>query len=160
MLRRRTIIAAPVRSASTTWQVITDLVAGTVAASATCTRSDVEAAMRAAAPAGRMLVAGGHLDNLAVVLIAGAMHCEITTISGTQALNAEENLNVIPGAGTASTFTIYLPAPAALKQVVADAVKGHPRLSDASPPTAATATTSSGASLVDTAALRRAVAGR
>lgn len=161
MLRSRTIAAAPVRSASATWQVITDLIADTVAVSATCTRDDAEAAMRIAAAAGRMLIAGGHLDRLPIVLIAGTVHCEITTISGTPALNAEENLNIIPGAATATTFTIYLPSPNPLAAVVADAVAGHPRLSDAAPPVPQQRSAGQvGAALVDIDALRKAVTGR
>ena len=67
--------------------------------------------MAAAAPAGRMLIAGGHLDRHPLTLIAGLVHCEITTVSGTAALTAEENLNPVPGAAAAATFTIYLPSP-------------------------------------------------
>lgn len=160
MLRTRTIVAAPVRSASATWQVISDLVADTVAVSALCSRAEVEAAMEVATPAGRMLVAGGHLDHRPVVLVAGAVHCEITTISGTAALSAEENLNAVPGAATATTFTIYLPAPAPLAAVVSDAVAGHPRLSAGPPPQPVQTTVKAGAALVDVDALREAVTGR
>src|SRR5690349_20490381 len=101
LLRSRTIAAAPLRSASGTWQVISDLVADTIAVSASCTRDHAAAAMAVAAPAGRMLVAGAHLDRLPLVLVAGLVHCEISTVSGTAALRAEENLNAIPGAATA-----------------------------------------------------------
>lgn len=160
MLRRRTIAASPVRSATATWQVITDLVADTVATSAACTRAEAEGAMRTAAPAGHMLIAGGHLDRYPIVLIAGAVHCEITTISGTKALRAEENLNVIPGATAATSFTVYLPAPDPLKQVVADAITGHACLSDEAPPAPDYKATASGGALVDVEALRKAVAGR
>ena len=161
MLRSRSIVAAPVRSASATWKVITDLIADTIAVSATCTRGEAAAAMQVAAPAGRMLVAGGHLDRMPMVLVAGTVHCEITTISGTPALRAEENLNVIPGAASANTFTIHLPSPGPLAAVVADAVAGHPRLSAASPPVPHQHSSGlAGAPLVDVEALRKAVTGR
>ncbi len=52
MLRYRTVAAAPVRSASATWRVITQLVADTVAASAAISRADAEQAMAAAARPG------------------------------------------------------------------------------------------------------------
>jgi hypothetical protein len=149
-----------VRSASATWQVITDLIADTVAVAPACDRSEVEAAMTAAAAAGRMLVAGGHLDRHPVVFIAGTVHCEITTVSGTDALDHDENLNVIPGAAAATTFTVHLPAPEPMAKIVADAVALHPRLSDAAGPTEPSTTATSGASLVDTEALRKAVATR
>lgn len=159
MLRYRTVAAAPVRNASTAWQVITDLVADTIAASAALSRSDAEQAMAAAAPAGRMLIAGGHLDRHPVTLIAGLVHCEITTVSGTPALTAEENLNPIPGAVGAASYTIHLPAPGPLAAVVADAVAGHPSLSDAPPPAPGARGATGTGLLIDLDAARKAVTG-
>lgn len=159
MLRHRTIAASPLRSASDTWQVITDLVADTIGKSTHLSRAEAEQTMVAAAPAGRILIAGGHLDQHPVTLIAGAVHCEITTISGTPALTAEENLNPIPGAADATTYTIYLPAPAPLQAAVAAVVASHERLSDAEPPAAGSQSANS-QPLIDTEALRKAVTGR
>ena len=159
MLRYRSIAAAPVRSASVTWQVITGVVADTIATSATLSRSVAEQAMSVAAPAGRMLVAGGHLDQHPLTLVAGLVHCEITTVSGTAALTAEENLSPVPGAAGAETFTIYLPGPDPLGPVVSAAVAGHACLSGATPPAEPPAAASS-APLIDVGALRKAVTGR
>ena len=159
MLRSRTIAASPVRSASATWQVITGLVADTIATSAALSRSEAEQAMLVAAPAGRMLIAGGHLDQHPLTLVAGLVHCQISTVSGTAALTAEENLNPVPGATSAEAFTIYLPCPDPLGPVVSAAVAGHGRLSDAIPPAEAK-TTAGSAPLIDTDALRKAVTGR
>jgi hypothetical protein len=133
MLRYRTIAASPVRSASATWQAIADLVADTIAMSSALSRTDAEEAMSAAAAAGRMLVAGGHLDRYPLTLVAGRVYCEITTTSGTAALDTEENLNPVPGAADAERFTIYLPSPDPLKETVSAAVASHPRLSGAIP---------------------------
>jgi len=160
MLRSRTIAAAPVRSASVTWQVITDLVADTVAASAALARSDAEQAMEVAAPIGRMLIAGGHLDRCPLTLVAGLVHCEIGTVSGTAALSAEENLSPIPGAASATTFTIHLPAPDPFAVVVAEVAAGHPRLSDVLPLAPEARSAAGTGSLVDMNALRKEVAGR
>lgn len=159
MLRRRTIAASPRRSASVTWQVITDLVADTIARSSSLSRADAEQAMAVAAPAGRMLIAGGHLDRHPLTLVASAVHCEITTISGTTALTAEENLNPIPGVAEATTYTIHLPSPEPLRAAVAAAVAGHDRLSDAAPRPVEAAATGAGP-LIDTDALREAVTRR
>jgi hypothetical protein len=156
MLRTRTIAASPRRSSSVTWQVITDLVADTIAKSSSLSRADAEQAMSVAAPAGRMLIAGGHLDRHPLTLVAGAVHCEITTISGTAALTAEENLNPIPGAANATSYTIHLPTPDPLQAVVAAAVAGHDRLSGAAPAPARTSSAGAGP-LIDTEALREAV---
>jgi nucleoid-associated protein YgaU len=160
MLRCRTVAATPVRSVSAAWQVITDLVADTIEVSNVLSRSDAEQAMAAAAGAGRMLIGGGHLDRHPLTLIAGLVHCEITTVSGTAALTAEENLHPVPGAAGAATFTIYLPATGPLAGVVADAVAAHPRLSDAAPPAPERRAAAGTGPLIDVDAVRKAVTGR
>lgn len=159
MLRRRQIAASPLRSASETWTVITRLVADTIAVASALTRDEAEAAMQAAAPAGRVLIAGGHLDRHPLTLIAGTAHCEITAISGKPALTHEENLNPIPGAATAESFTIYLPSPPPLQTVISEVVTGHDNLSDATPPAESAQSATAGA-LIDSDALRKAVIGR
>jgi hypothetical protein len=160
MVRYRTVAAAPVRSPSAAWQVITDLVADTIAASAALSRSDAEQAMAVAAPAGRMLIAGGHLDRHPLTLVAGLVHCEISTVSGVAALSAEENPNPVPGAAGAATYTVHLPAPDPLAAVVAVAVAGHPRLSDVPPPASETRAAPGTGPLIDLDAVRKAVTGR
>jgi hypothetical protein len=132
--RHRDIAAAPQRGAAATWEAITRLIADTLGRSAVINRTDVETAMRAAAPVGRHLVAGGHLDRQPLTLIAEPVYCTISTVSGTAALSLEENLNPIPGGASAETFTIYLPAPAVLAQAVKDAAKASPHLSADAPP--------------------------
>lgn len=159
MLRTRQVAASPVRSASATWTVIANLVADTVAQSSLLTRAEAEQALSATESVGRMLIAAGHLERHPITVVAGNVHCEITTVSGTAALTVEENLNPIPGAAGAASFTIYLPSPAPLQDQVKAAAGGHARLSDASPPVLQTAATSSGP-LIDRAALQRAVTQR
>jgi hypothetical protein len=153
------VAASPVRSASSTWSVIADLVADTVAQSSVLSRDEAVQAMSAAEAVGRMLIAGGHLHRHPITLVAGKVHCEITTVSGTAALRLEENLNPIAGAAGADDFTIYLPSPAPLQEQVKAAADGHTRLSDAAPPAAETKAASSGP-LIDREALRRAVTQR
>lgn len=156
MRRTREVAASPVRSASATWTVITDLVADTVAQSSALSRDEAVQAMTAAEAVGRMLIAGGHLHKHPITLAAGKVHCEIITVSGTAALTLEENLNPVPGAAGADDFTIYLPSPAPLQEQVKAAADEHTRLSDAAPPVAETKAASSGP-LIDREALRRAV---
>lgn len=159
MRRARQVAASPVRSASGVWAVIADLVADTVAQSSALSRDEAVQAMSAAEAVGRMLIAGGHLHKHPVTLVAGTVHCEITTVSGTTALTLEENLNPVPGAAGADDFTIYLPSPAPLQEQVKAAADGHARLSDAAPPAPETKAAASGP-LIDREALRRAVAQR
>jgi len=158
VLRTRQIAASPARSASATWAVIADLIADTVAASPVLSRTEAEAALSAAGAVGRVLIAAGHLDGSPITLVAGAVHCEITTVSGTAALAHEENLNTVPGASGAEGFTIYLPSPDPLQDQVEAAAARHPRLSAAAAP-APTAAAARSEPLLDQAALRRA-AGR
>jgi hypothetical protein len=106
-----------------------------------------------------MLVAAGHLQQHPIILVAGKVHCEITTVSGTAALTLEENLNPVPGAAGADDFTIHLPSPAPLQEQVKAAADGHARLSDAVPPAPETKAANSGP-LIDREALRRAVTQR
>jgi hypothetical protein len=156
MLRHRSIAGTPVRGSTATWAVITDLIIDTLATASKLSPSDAQQALAAAAGAGRMLVAGGHLDEHPLTLVAGDLRCEITTVSGIGAFAVEENLNPIPGAASADSFTIHLPAPAPLTAVVSDAAAQHPRLSNTSP-TAQTASTAAGAAaLIDVDALRNA----
>lgn len=159
MRRTREVAASPLRSASVTWSVIAGLVADTVAQSSGLSRDEAVQAMSAAEAVGRMLVAGGHLHKHPITLVAGEVHCEVTTVSGTAALTLEENLNPVPGAAGADEFTVYLPSPAPLQEQVRAAVDGHARLSDAAPPAAETKAASSGP-LIDREALRRAVTQR
>jgi hypothetical protein len=106
--RHRDISAAPRRSATGTWQAITDLIADTLDQSPHINRDEIESAMATAATVGLPLVAAGHLDQHPLTLVADPVHC---AISGTAALSFEENLNPIPGGGQANDFTLHLPTP-------------------------------------------------
>lgn len=159
MRRSRQVAASPVRSASATWAAIVDLVADTVEQSSALSRGEAVQAMSAAESVGRMLIAAGHLQQHSITLVAGKVHCEIATVSGMVALTLEENLNPVPGAADAEDFTIYLPSPAPLQELVKAAAEGHARLSDAVPPAPETKAAQSGP-LIDREALRRAVTQR
>ncbi|MFH8364444.1 hypothetical protein ACH4FV_33290 [Streptomyces anulatus] len=147
------------RSASGTWAVIADLVADTVEQSSALSRDEAVQAMSAAESVGRMLIAAGHLQQHPITLVVGKVHCEITTVSGTDALTLEENLSPVLGAAGADVFTIYLPFPAPLQEQVKAAADGHARLSDAVPPAPEAKAANSGP-LIDREALRRAVGQR
>ena len=163
MQRRRTIAAAPERQASETWGVISGLVADTLDRSPSITRDEVAAAMAAAAPAGRMLVAAGHLDTHPLVLVAGPVHLSITTASGVAATTLDENLQPVPGAATATVWTVYLPTPDPLGDAVRAVVAGSPNLSAEEPPADAALTSAAAAApppgraggVIDPAAFQR-----
>lgn len=133
MQRHRDIAAAPQRRASETWQVITDLVVETLARSPHIDREEVVSAMSTAAEVGMPLVAGGHLDRDPLTLVAGPIDCTIGTVSGTAALSIDENLEPIPGGVQARDFTVYLPTPDPLADVVRLAAARSPHLSAEEP---------------------------
>jgi hypothetical protein len=153
--RTRYIAASPVRSASATWATVRNLVLDTLASSAALSSTDVTEALAVADGVGRMLVAGGHLNQQPLTLVAGKIHLEISTVTGRAALALDENLGPVPGTTNAADFTIYLPTPAPLEDAVRAAVAEHPRLSDAVAPADGAAVKEYANPLVDLAALRR-----
>lgn len=134
MKRTRTVPAAPVRSASATWSLIEELVVDTLGSSSTITEADVRTELAAAAGVGRMLVAAGHLDKQAIVLVAPPVHLSIYTVSGTDALG-EDDPGPVPGASTSTDWTLYLPSPGPMGPAVSAAADGHPNISAEAPPT-------------------------
>jgi hypothetical protein len=160
MLRHRDIAAAPRRSATATWQTITDLVADTLNRSPHIDRADVESVMTTAARVGLPLVAGGHLNQHPLTLVADPVYCTISTVSGTAALSLEENLNPVPGGVQATEFTLHLPTPDPLEELVRATAERSPHLS-ADPPSDLAARAEAadrgvrGSSLVDLEALTR-----
>jgi hypothetical protein len=158
MQRHRQIGTAPRRSASETWSVISALVVETLERSPEIAAGDVAAAMDCAAPAGRMLIAGGHLDRHAVVVAADPVDLSIITVSGAAALTLEENLGPVPGGASATNWMVYLPAPEPLAAAVRRAIAGSTYLRAGDPAARAavkTAGPTAGAGLVDLEALAR-----
>ena len=135
MQRRRTIASAPVRRASETWDTIACLVADTLERSPLIDRADVEDVLNIASSAGTMLVAGGHLESEPLVLVANPVHVSISTVSGDDAEDIDEDLAPVPGGATAQDWTLYLPAPSHLAAAMSSVVKASAHLSMATPPT-------------------------
>jgi hypothetical protein len=127
--RRREIASSPQRSAGEAWQVIAELVAGTLERSPSIDRSTVDAAMDTIGGVGRMLIAGGHLESDPITVVAGQLWLEIVTVSGDRALTIEENLNPVPGAATADDWKVHFPAEGALAKLIRDAAKKDDHLS-------------------------------
>ena len=133
MQRHREIASSPQRTAGEAWQVVAELVAVTLERSPSIDRSSVDTTMEAARGVGRMLIGGGHLESNPIVVIAGQLWLEITTISGDGALTLAENLNPVPGAATADSWMVHLPAPGPLAKIVKDIAKTDDHLSSDEP---------------------------
>ena len=134
MQRHRQVAAAPQRRASETWDAISELVVATLDRSPHIVASDVAAAMDAASTVGRVLVAGGHLDIHALVVVAEPVYLNIKTVSGIAATSLDEDLGPVPGGATSSEWTIHLPTPDPVGDAVRSAVSGVSHLSADEPP--------------------------
>lgn len=153
MQRRREIASSPQRTAGEAWQVLAELVAVTLERSPSIDRSTVDTTMAAAEGAGRMLIGGGHLESSPLVVVAGQLWLEITTISGDGALTLAENLNPVPGAATADSWMVHLPAPGPLSKIVKGVAKTADHLSSDEPVAPASSKEQSKASVLNTDAL-------
>lgn len=147
MQRHREVAGSPLRSASDTWQVITRLITDTVTRSPAVIEAEVATAMAIAAPAGMMLVAAGHLEHDPLLLAAGDLRLTITTVSGDKAFQVDENLNPVPGAAAATSWTLHFPTPEPVGASIAGLVAGIAHLSTASAPSSDPETVSAAASL-------------
>jgi hypothetical protein len=155
MQRRRQVAASPERTTSKTADAISDLIRDSLARAEKLNLSEVDEALAVARPAFLALVAGGHLDANALVLIADALHLSITTVSGDRALTLDENLAAVPGAASATECTLYLPTPDPLGPMITATANRHPRLSAAGPPAESSEHPQSEAAALDLDALAR-----
>ncbi len=129
MQRHREIASSPQRTAGETWDTIAAIVGVTLERSPNIDRSTVDATMSAGGGVGRMLISGGHLESTPIVVTAGQLWLEITTVSGDRALTIEENLNPVPGAATADDWMVHLPAAGPIAKIVKNSVKADDHLS-------------------------------
>ena len=151
MKRTREVAAAPVRSASATWEAIAGIVRETLASADAVSSADVDSALSRAAGVGRALVASGHLDSHPVVLVAPPLHLSVTTLSGTKALGSDDSPGV-PGGSTVTDWCLHLPAVEPLEDVVRQVAAGDSHLSSDPPPEDRTAPAST---TIDREALAR-----
>jgi hypothetical protein len=155
MLRHRVIAAAPARPATQTWQTITRLIADTLDRSSSIDRSDVMAALNKAEPAGLMLIAGGHLEQQPLTLVAAPIHLEITTVSGVDALREDEDVEPVVGGASATGWHLYFPTPEPVGPAIKKIVASIACLTTATPPCSTDAHASKSASLISAAGLER-----
>jgi len=141
--RHREIAASPQRATADTWTTIATLITDTLQQSAAIDQLDVEHALEALDQVGRMLIAGGHLEQHPLTLVAAETVLEITTVSGTDALTLEENLRPVPGVAGVADWTVYVPQVEPLAKLVRSAVMGRDHLSADTPAAPVPSTTTS-----------------
>ena len=158
MERIRLIAAAPIRSASEAWQVVTTLLADTLERSSSVPTGSVSKELAPLNGLGAALIAGGHLETKGLVLVDNGIHLTIRVMTADAALDVEENLNPVPGGASATgAWMVYLPSAGPLDGTVKAAAKKSSHLSTDPPPTSAPAQKSANESrgLIDLDALRR-----
>jgi len=158
MERRRVIAAAPIRSASDAWNVVSTLLADTLERSPSIPAGTVAKELAPLNGLGPALIAGGHLEDKGLVLVDEGFHLTIVVMTADAALEVEENLGPVPGGATATDgWTLHLPPAGPLDRAVSAAVKGSSHLSVEAPPTSAPARKEGGTreSLLDLDALRK-----
>ena len=154
MRRRRVVAAAPVRSATTAWAAIVELIVDTVDASASIEASGVRREIDKLGAVGPQLVAAGHLEEHAVTLISGTADVDITTASGIAGTTLEENLSRVSGAATADRWDLYIPAPDPIGPIVESAIGAAAHIHVGPAPTARSTTKNASVDLLDRDALR------
>ena len=138
MERQRTIAASPVRSAAEAWDVVTSLIAKTLERSPEVPAGSVAGELAVLDGLGPALIAGGHLESDGLVLCDVGLHLTIRVMTADAALSVTENLNPVPGGGSATDgWMLHIPSPGALDTSVAGAAKRSSHLSVDAPPKSA-----------------------
>jgi hypothetical protein len=146
----------PQRSATAAWQIVVKLVGDTLTQSDRAMSDAVAASLDSLHGLGPALIAAGHLESAPLVLVSGPLHVSLTVVTGSAITSVEENLNPVPGGGSATEdWLLYLPASGPLTGAIIAAANQSTHLSTESPPQDAQPATSTAASpgLVDFAAL-------
>ena len=134
MERARSIAAAPVRSASEAWAIVCKLLVDTLEKSSEVPAGSVTKALSGIRGVGIALVAGGHLEQHSLLLVASDLTVTIRVLTGDAALGVEENLNAIPGGASAdANWMLYLPDKNALKPLLQTAAKSSSHLAVGKP---------------------------
>jgi hypothetical protein len=157
MERTRFIAAAPIRSASEAWRVVSTLLVNTLERSSSVPAGSVGKELAPLNGLGPALIAGGHLESKGLVLVDTDLHLTIRVLTADAALDVDENLNPVPGGGGATDgWILYVPSAGPLNSAVEAAVKNSTHLTTDAPPESASADKATGASqsLIDVNALR------
>src|SRR2546428_12171070 len=97
MERTRFIAAAPVRSASEAWRIVSTLIADTLECSSSVPIGSVGKELAPLNGLGPAIIAGGHLESKGLVLVDKGLHLTIRVMTADAALDVEESLNPVPG---------------------------------------------------------------
>lgn len=120
MRRHRTLAGPPFRSSGEAWEVLVQLLENTLERSSDIVPGSVRDALQPLSGVGPALIAGGHVEDEEFVLRDESIDLAIKVVTGDQAFEIEENLNPVPGGASCSAdWTLHLPTPAPLQNVLA-----------------------------------------
>jgi hypothetical protein len=128
------VAGAPERSASATADLVVEMLTETLAAASSLDSEAVARELDSVHGATRMLIAGKHLTERALVLRADPLRLEITVVTGDKAASVDEKLGKVPGAASATDWTLHVPAPAPIGDWIADAVRALDHVTIDTPP--------------------------
>lgn len=144
MERTRKFAASPVRPANATWTLIKDLLGESLERSTAVPDRSVVAALDPLDGLAPSLIASGYLATEPLVVVAGDLRLNLYAVRGDAAFDVEEILSPVPSAASSpADWRMYVPAPAHLRDTVAEACAGQEHVNSGKPPAAAEATASS-----------------
>jgi hypothetical protein len=160
-VRHRAIAGTPERSADEATTVLMKLVRETLAPASAVDDAVVGRELDRSRDPIRMLIAGKHLRDSPIVLAAEPLRLEITVVSGDSALTLKESLGKVPGAATATDWSLHIPAPVPIAGWIQDALEDleHVTCQKAAAQAASPSTGEFKTSQIDPAALRRVAGG-
>ena len=147
MDRTRRIAAAPVRPSHEAWAEVKKLVAVTLEKSKDVPAGSVVGALTPLDGVASSLVASGYFAGEPLVVVAGDLRLAIHTVGGDGAFTVEENLDPVPGGGSApATWKLFVPSPKHLRETVKAACDGHAHLVSGKAPATISASAGAGPS--------------
>jgi hypothetical protein len=123
MTRNRKIAARPVRSGADVSAAITRLIVSTLEVSSHISAEKVRQELTGISGLVASLSDGKYFDYQPVEVLAGELRLEILTVSGDKAFQLEENLRAVPGAASAKSWQVRLPAPDLYEGVIREAIE-------------------------------------
>jgi hypothetical protein len=141
--------------------VVREMLAETLGAASALDQDAVVNQLDGAMVAVRTLIAGKHLGDTPLTLCSPPLRLEVTVVTGGRAIGLNELLGKVPGAATATDWTLHLPEPTPLTDWIREAIADFAHLTTDPPPVekaAASEAALTGAD-IDIDALRDAVRG-
>jgi hypothetical protein len=149
------VLAAPIRSSTQAWGVVADLITSTLSRSPHLSEEDIRSELLLLSGIGPAMIAGGHLSKSPLWLVSTDLRVSINVQIGDAALTTNENLNAVPGGGTAdSAWRLHLPCPISLEKALNKLIETSSHLTVDPVPSMSKAASQTNNGPIDISALR------